>query len=214
MSEVFGEKVELRMRAKVWVCDDEGSARFPVFTRGNVGEVFSEAVSPLTWSTYGAALRGSSAGATRSTRWACSRRTSSSRPAQCEIVGCFGGYVYINASVNRVMAVRIPGLTIEAIDQSFFGDYPHVPPYRPDPRDGNAERTAAVGAWLASLFTTDPKPRHRSGPGRASTRWPRKRPDFASAVRRAAARLLPLRSEQTIGTSSSGTCSTPTAATC
>jgi pyruvate,water dikinase len=145
------------MRTKVWVCDDEGSSRFPVFTRGNVGEVFSEAVSPLTWSTYGPHS------------WELGWRDAlyemgvftpdEFKPAgECEVIGCFGGYVYINASVNRVMAVRIPGLTTEAIDKSFFGDYPHVPPYRPDPRDRNAERTAAVGAWLASLFTTDPKP--------------------------------------------------------
>jgi phosphohistidine swiveling domain-containing protein len=145
------------VESKVWVCDDDGSARFPVFTRGNVGEVFSEAVSPLTWSAYGPHS------------WELGWRDAlyemgvftpdEFRPAgQCEILGCFGGYVYLNASVNRVMAVRIPGLTTEAIDQSFFGDYPDVPPYRPDPRDRNAERTAAVGAWLASLFTTDPKP--------------------------------------------------------
>ena len=40
------------MGNKVWVCDDEPSARYPVYTRGNVGEVFVEAVSPLTWMIY------------------------------------------------------------------------------------------------------------------------------------------------------------------
>jgi hypothetical protein len=34
---------------KVWICDDEGSARFPVFTRGNAGEAFGVVASPLTW---------------------------------------------------------------------------------------------------------------------------------------------------------------------
>jgi pyruvate,water dikinase len=80
------------------------------------------------------------------------------KPAdQRKASGCFGGYVYLNASVARVVGVRIPGLSVEAIDAAFFGDYPDVPPYRPDPRDENAERTAAVGVWLKSLFTTDPK---------------------------------------------------------
>ena len=150
------------MGKKVWVCDDEGSARFPVFTRGNVGEVFSEAVSPLTWSAYGRACDGSPATATDCTRWACSRRRSSSRPAQCEVLGCFGGYIYINMSVTRVIGVRIPGLTTEAIDASFFGDYPDVPPYRADPRDQNAERTAA-GQRLAGVAVHHrPEGAHRS----------------------------------------------------
>ena len=145
------------MGTKVWVCDDEASARYPVYTRGNVGEVFVEAVSPLTWSAFGPHA------------WEAGWRDAfyeiglftpdEFKPAgQCEIVGCFGGYVYINMSVTRVLAVRIPGLTIEAIDKSLFGDYPDVPPYRADPRDQNAERTAEVSAWLTSLFTTDPKP--------------------------------------------------------
>ena len=67
------------------------------------------------------------------------------RPAgECEICGCFGGYVYINMSVTRVMAVRIPGLTVEGIDKSLFGDYAGAPPYRADPRDENAERSAVA----------------------------------------------------------------------
>lgn len=145
------------MSQKIWVCDDEGSTRFPVFTRGNVGEVFVEAASPLTWSAYGPHA------------WEAGWRDAfleiglftadEFKPAgQCEIVCCFGGYIYINMSVTRVLAVRVPGMTIEAIDKSLFGDYPDVPPYRADPRDVNPERTAQVSVWLASLFTTDPKP--------------------------------------------------------
>jgi hypothetical protein len=38
------------MGEKIWVCDDEVSNRFSVYTRGNVGEVFSVAASPLGWS--------------------------------------------------------------------------------------------------------------------------------------------------------------------
>jgi len=145
------------MGGKVWVCDDEGSTRFPVFTRGNVGEVFSEAVSPLTWSAYG---RHAWEPGWRDAFCEIGLFTADEfKPAgQCEIVACFGGYVYINMSVTRVLAVRIPGLSVDAIDKSFFGDSPGVPPYRPDPRDENSERAAQARIWLASLFAIDPKP--------------------------------------------------------
>jgi pyruvate,water dikinase len=165
------------MGNKVWVCDDEGSARFPVFTRGNVGEVFVEAVSPLTWSAYGphawdAGWRDAFCEIGLFTR-------DEFKPAgECEIVACFGGYVYINMSVTRVLAVRIPGMTIEAIDKSLFGDYRDVPPYRADPRDENAERTAEVSAWLMSLFTADPKPATDQDRVRLDALIA-KRPDFA-----------------------------------
>jgi hypothetical protein len=144
------------MGEKVWVCDDEGSARFPVFTRANAGEVFSVVASPLGWSTYGP--HAMELGHRDALCEMGAFTPEEFKPAgRCEAGGCFGGYIYLNASVTRVIGVRTPGLTVEAIDAAFFGDYPDVPPYRPDPRDKNAERTAAVGAWLKALFTTDPK---------------------------------------------------------
>lgn len=144
------------MGNKVWVCDDEGSARFPVFTRANAGEVYVEAASPLTWSTYGG--RAMELGHRDALYEMGVFTPEEFKPAgECEAAGCFGGYIYLNASVTRVIGARIPGLSVEAIDAAFFGEYPEAPPYRPDPRDQNAERTAAVSAWLKSLFTADPK---------------------------------------------------------
>ncbi len=144
------------MQDKIWICDDEPSQRFPVYTRANAGEVFAVAVSPLTWTAFGRLA------------WEVGFREAlcdmgvftpdEFRPTgQCDVVGCFGGYVYLNVSVTRLIGVRIPGLTVEAIDASFFGDQPDAPPYLPDPRDENAERSVQVGAWLASLPDSDPK---------------------------------------------------------
>jgi phosphohistidine swiveling domain-containing protein len=145
------------MRDRIWVCDDLPSTRFPVWTRGNAGEVFVEAVSPLTWSSFG---RKAWEPGWRDAFCDMGAFTAEDfRPAgEVEILACFGGYIYINMSVSRVLAVRIPGLTVEAMDRSLFGDYAGAPPYRPDPRDANAERSTAVVAWLQSLFTVDPKP--------------------------------------------------------
>jgi phosphohistidine swiveling domain-containing protein len=144
------------MQDKIWICDDEPSKRFPVYTRANVGEVFAPAVTPLTWTTFG--RLGWEAGF-REALYEMGVFTPEEfrSVGQGDVIGCFAGYVYINVSVNRVIGVRIPGLTPEAIDASFFGESSDVPPYRADPRDENVERTAQVGAWLASLADKDPK---------------------------------------------------------
>ena len=173
------------MRNKIWPCDDEGSVRFPVFTRANAGEVYIEVASPLSWGTYGphAMELGH-----RDALYEMGAFTPEElKPAgHCEVAGCFGGYIYLNASVTRVIGVRIPGLSVEAIDAAFFGDYPDAPPYRPDPRDANSDRTAAISAWLKSLFAADPKALTDQDGLRVDA-VATKRPDFA---RMSAALLL------------------------
>ena len=165
------------MREKIWVCDDEGSTRFPVFTRANAGEVYVEVASPLTWSAYGG--HAMELGHRDALYEMGAFMPKELKPAgECEVAGCFGGYIYLNASVTRVIGVRIPGLSVEAIDAAFFGDYPDAPPYRPDPRDQNAERTAAVSAWLQSLFSADPKGLTDREALRVDA-VAKKRPDFA-----------------------------------
>lgn len=144
------------MARQIWVCDDEPSARYPVWTRGNVGEVLVETVSPLTWSLLG---RHAFEPGWREAFYEMGVFTPEDfRPAgQPEVICCFGGYVYINMSITRVMAMRVPGLTVEAMDRSLFGDYAGAPPYRPDPRDANEARTASARAWLQTLFASDAK---------------------------------------------------------
>lgn len=166
------------MGQKVWVCDGETSPRFPVYTRGNVGEVYVDVTSPLTWSAYGPHVL--EAGCRDGFYEMGVFTPDEFRPvAECDFLGCFGGYVYLNISVSRVLAVRIPGMTTGAIDKSLFGDYPDVPAYRADPRDQNAERSAAVSVWLRSLFTTDPKPVTDQDRVRLDALIAR-RPDFAT----------------------------------
>src|SRR5205823_9894126 len=41
------------MSDRIWFVDDTPSRRFPLYTRGNIGEVFPVVVSPLTWTLYG-----------------------------------------------------------------------------------------------------------------------------------------------------------------
>ncbi|MBC2637623.1 MULTISPECIES: PEP-utilizing enzyme [unclassified Rhodococcus (in: high G+C Gram-positive bacteria)] len=147
-----------------WPCDDKSSERFPIFTRANTGEVFSDAATPLTWSTFG---RGVYDAAYRDGLYEIGVFTEEDfRPeGECEVVGCFGGYVYINVSISRVLAVRTPGMTAEAIDRSLFGEHPDVRPYAPHPADENQQCTERMVAWMEGLFAASDVPelvKHRA----------------------------------------------------
>ena len=140
-----------------WPCDDLPSERFPIFTRANTGEVFSDAATPLTWSVFGTGVYDA---AYRDGLYRIGVFTPQDfRPeGECEVVGCFGGYVYINVSISRVLAVRTPGMTAEAIDRSLFGEHPDVRPYRPHPLDEDPACTERMVAWMTSLFTATDVP--------------------------------------------------------
>ena len=70
-----------------------------------------------------------------------------------EIVGCFGGYCYLNASVTRILGVRTPGLTPEQMDYSLWGEMEGVPPYQAMPGDDDPSKTDAIQATLGWIFS-------------------------------------------------------------
>ncbi|MBK9178547.1 MAG: phosphoenolpyruvate-utilizing protein [Acidimicrobiales bacterium] len=129
----------------IWIVDDAPSHRFPLYTRGNVGEVFPTVVSPLTWSLFGEMAE---------LGW----RDAFTRfgvlvPADVAgermlLLGVFGGYAYLNASYIRVLAVRTPGMTVADLDRQFFGES-EAPPYVPRPGDRHLLASLRVGATLA-----------------------------------------------------------------
>src|SRR5205807_1478600 len=122
------------MSKKVWVVDDTPSTRFPIYTRGNVGEVFPDVVSPLSWSAYGREAELGWREAWRDYGVLLDRDVEGEDKM---IVGCFGGYCYLNASYIRVFAVRTPGINVADMDGLFFGES-EAPPYRPHPGDKSA----------------------------------------------------------------------------
>ena len=139
-----------------WVVDNPPSERFRIYTRANVGEVFPDPVTPLSWTIAGAKY------AEPGWRDALERFGALTHdefdPDNLEVLGVFGGYCYLNVSVSRLMGVRTPGLTWEAIDYSLFGVQPGIPPYEPVEGDENEERTAACGATLQWILTTESLP--------------------------------------------------------
>ena len=114
------------------------SRRFPVYTRGNAGEVYPQPVFPLT-SAMVRALAGDPARDFL-------RSTGMVTDAECDedadvFMGVFGGYTYLNLSVTRVVAVRTPGMTAADADAPFLGAEGLAPAHVPDRCDRNRRAT-------------------------------------------------------------------------
>jgi pyruvate,water dikinase len=133
-----------------WFMDDEPSPSFPIYTRGNVGEVFPDPVSPLTadhtW--HGAGDVGM--------REFLSRFTidldeiDDGHKVMFEI---FGGYMFLNLSIARLMGARSSGMTPELVDMGFFGSQSSLPAYVPRPKDDDPAIVARVDGLMFSWMT-------------------------------------------------------------
>ena len=160
-----------------WICDGEPSARYTLWTRGNVGEVFPWPVTPATWSL--GVIQASEPGWRDALDRFGAFDVGEFSPDNTEIIGCFGGYCYLNASVSRIFGVRTPGVTPEQMDYSLWGEMPGVPPYVPHDGDDDPSKTERIQATLNWIFTTTELPdleadRQAMADRRAN------RPDFSS----------------------------------
>src|SRR6188768_3210224 len=118
---------------ETWITDTEISTRFPYYTRANADEVGPEPFSPLGWSLVW--VTGCIPGVAEGfVRFGVVRRDEFAVDPP-EVFGNWGGYFYNQLSLPRVMGVRMPGATPEAIDHAYFGDHPGVPAYTPHPDD-------------------------------------------------------------------------------
>ncbi len=139
-----------------WFIDDSPSESFPIYTRGNVGEVFPDPVSPLTadhtW--HGAGDVG-----IRDFMYRFTIDPDEVDPENKLMFEIFGGYMYLNLSVARLMGARSSGMTPEMVDMGFFGSSSALPPYQPRPKDEDAEITARVDALMFSWMTATEFPK-------------------------------------------------------
>jgi len=144
---------------RIWVVDNDPSEKYPIYTRGNVGEVFPDTVAPLSWTIFGIP------GAEPGWRDAFVRfgvfDQDEFDPNNIEILGVFGGYCYLNVSISRIFGVRVPGLTPELVDRSIWGEMPGVPPYRALPTDESPAHTARIQETAQWIFTTQELPELR-----------------------------------------------------
>ena len=134
-----------------WIIEGNIDSRWPINTRGNVGEVYPEVVTPLSYKL--GVLPGEKAWreAYRVLGLLKSDDFSSSEPV---IIGLYGGYVYLNLSYLRMMGVRAPGSSAEAIDVSFFGE---GDPPKYVPRKGDKSFLSALKIFKVVLNALNAK---------------------------------------------------------
>ncbi len=139
----------------LWVMDNAPSKKWPLYTRGNIGEVFPEVVLALTWDIYGQAAEDGWRDAYE--RFGLVTKDDFPRDEAKVILGVFGGYGYINASYVRMVGVRAPGGTVAAIDSQFFGES-DAPAYEPRDGDKNLKATLRLGKKVLGLLMTKAMP--------------------------------------------------------
>jgi rifampicin phosphotransferase len=134
-----------------WICDTEPSARFTLYTRSNVGEVFPDPVMPFTRTLT--LFDGAELGWRDAWLRIGAFDAEEFRPDTMDVLGVSGGYCYLNASIIRLFGERAPGLSAQAMDEQFFGAQPGIPPYIEQPGDVRPDLSEKVGAWLMSILT-------------------------------------------------------------
>lgn len=141
--------------APLWVMDNQPSKKWPLYTRGNVGEVFPEVVLAFTWDLYGQAAEDGWRDAY--VRFGLVADDDFPDNESMIILGVFGGYCYINASYVRMVGVRAPGGTVEAIDSQFFGES-DAPAYVERDGDKNLKASLRLGRRVFELLSTKELP--------------------------------------------------------
>ncbi|MEX1105917.1 MAG: PEP-utilizing enzyme [Ilumatobacteraceae bacterium] len=137
------------MSDRYYVTDTDLSARFPLYTRANVGEVFPDPVTPLTSDTalWYAELGWRDAWV----RMGAFEADEFPDDQFCQL-GVQGGYCYLNASLIRLFGERAPGLSWQTMDDTFFGAQPGIPPYDEMPGDVRPDLSEQIGATFGWVF--------------------------------------------------------------
>ncbi len=138
-----------------WVVETPLSERFPVYTRANVGEVFPDPVTPLSFSLAfqdGDELMGSEMGFRDAYVRMGGFDQEEFTGEHPVFIGVFGGYCYLNASAMRLFGERAPGMTAQTIDDQFFGAQPGIPPYVQRDGDVRPDKTEKIGEMFQWAF--------------------------------------------------------------
>ena len=135
-----------------WITDRTPTDRFPHYTRANAGEVLADPVTPLgwTWAWESGVVLGCRDGFVS---YGVFDPDEYGDPP--ETFGSFGGYFYNCLTQARMMGVRMPGVTPEAIDDAYFDAHPDVPPYQAEDWHDSPAHSAKLEETGGYLMTTD-----------------------------------------------------------
>lgn len=132
-----------------WPADNIASQRWPLYTRGNIGEVFGDVILPLEWDLIAPGSEQGWRDGAKTLGFLTDDDFGDEDPV---VMGVFGGYAYFNASIMRLLGVRTPGLSPEIIDQQFFGEA-EAPIYQERPGDKNLVASLKMARTvIATLF--------------------------------------------------------------
>jgi phosphohistidine swiveling domain-containing protein len=135
-----GERQEL-----LWVVDDVPSRRFPIYTRGNTGEVYPNVITPLC----GSVVKGPIAAGQEQVFLELGGAVPGDLTEQdCAVLtGCFGGYLYGNLSIGRLLGTRAPGMKPEDVDTQMWGTN-DAPPYTRQRGDRNVRASLRLTRFM------------------------------------------------------------------
>jgi phosphohistidine swiveling domain-containing protein len=137
-----------------WIVEGRIDPRWPINTRGNIGEVFPEVLTPLSYELGVLAAEAGWRDAYRELGVFAKNDFKNDDPV---IIGLYAGYGYLNVSYLRIIGVRAPGSSPEAIDATLIGEG-NPPPYAPQKGDKNLLASLRILLTVLKALGTKTEP--------------------------------------------------------
>ena len=159
-----------------WIVEGKIDPRWPYNTRGNVGEVFPEVLTPLSYELGIIPAEKAWRDAYKDLGIMQKGDFTSDDPI---IIGLYGGYCYLNLSYLRMMGVRAPGSSAEAIDVAFFGEG-NPPAYEPRKGDKSLKSSLSILKTVLGALGTKALPPVVQDSYDVVSEWEAKRPPMSA----------------------------------
>ena len=160
------------MASTHWIVEGKIDPRWPINTRGNIGEVFPEVLTPLS---YTLGVLAAETGWRDAYRQLGILRRDDFKNNDPVIIGLYAGYGYLNVSYLRMIGVRAPGSSAEAIDATLFGEG-NPPPYVPRKGDKSLMSSLKILLTVIKSLGTKSEPPVVKDSYRLAAEWEAKCP--------------------------------------